>query len=59
MVYRVFDEFENKRVPLKDQIARLKARMVAAAKELDFEEAALYRDRIKELEKQLHARKGS
>jgi excinuclease ABC subunit B len=57
MVYRVFDEFENKKVSVKDQIGRLKTRMVAAAKELDFEQAALYRDRIQELEKQLRGKK--
>jgi excinuclease ABC subunit B len=51
MVFKVFDEFETKRLPVKDQIARLKARMTVAAKNLDFEEAALYRDRIQELEK--------
>jgi excinuclease ABC subunit B len=53
MVYQVFDDFENKRVSPKEQIARLKSRMVAAAKELDFEQAALYRDRIAELEKKV------
>jgi excinuclease ABC subunit B len=57
MVYQVFDEFENKRIPIKDQIARLKGRMVAAAKELDFEQAALYRDRIQELEKKVRSQK--
>jgi excinuclease ABC subunit B len=57
MVYQVFDEFENKKVSVKEQISRLKRRMVAAAKELDFEEAVLYRDRIQELEKQLRGKK--
>ena len=36
-------------VPLNVQIARLEKQMKAAAKKLEFEEAAEYRDRIKEL----------
>jgi excinuclease ABC subunit B len=51
MVYKVFEEYEGKRLPIRDQIARLKGHMVRAAKNLDFEEAVLYRDRIQELEK--------
>ncbi len=50
-VYHVFQEYEGKHLPLHEQIARLKGHMVRAAKDLDFEEAALYRDRIQELEK--------
>ncbi len=50
-VYQVFQEYEGKHLPLKEQIARLKAHMVRAAKELEFEEAALYRDRIQDLER--------
>jgi excinuclease ABC subunit B len=57
LVYRVFDEFENKRIPPKEQIGRLKARMVKAAKDLDFEQAAIYRDRIAELEKKVSGKK--
>ncbi|MBV6481270.1 MAG: UvrABC system protein B [bacterium] len=51
LVYQIFDEFENKRIPVREQIARLKARMLLAAKNLEFEQAVLYRDRIQELEK--------
>jgi len=57
MVYQVFDEFENKRLTAKEQISRLKRKMLDAAKELDFEEAALYRDRIQELEKATRGKK--
>ena len=53
----VRDEFENKKLSAKEQIARLKRKMLEAAKELDFEEAALYRDRIQELEKAVRGRK--
>ncbi len=57
MVYNIFDEFENKKVAPKEQITRLKRKMVDAAKNLDFEQAALYRDRIQELEKKLRGKR--
>ena len=57
MVYNIFDEFENKKVSPKEQIARLKRKMVDAAKNLEFEQAALYRDRIQELEKKVRGKR--
>lgn len=57
MVYHIFDEFENQRVSPKEQIARLKRKMVDAAKNLEFEQAALYRDRIQELEKKVRGKR--
>jgi excinuclease ABC subunit B len=43
------DVAEGSELPIREQIARLEKRMKDAAKRLEFEEAALYRDRIKEL----------
>jgi len=53
LVYQVFDQFENQRLSPKEQITRLKTKMVQAAKDLEFETAVLYRDRIQELEKKV------
>jgi len=40
---------EGPEVPLRDQIARMEKQMKEAAKALEFEEAAVYRDKLKEL----------
>ncbi len=43
------DLAEGSELPIREQIARLEKRMKDAAKRLEFEEAALCRDRLKEL----------
>ena len=40
---------EGSELPIREQISRLEKRMKDAAKRLEFEEAALCRDRLKEL----------
>jgi excinuclease ABC subunit B len=49
-------DLEGPEVPLREQISRLEKEMKEAAKNLEFEEAAVLRDRIKELrELQIYA----
>ncbi|MDA8018012.1 MAG: excinuclease ABC subunit UvrB [Thermoanaerobaculia bacterium] len=43
------DVSEGSKLPLRDQISRLEKKMKEAARNLEFEEAAQYRDRLKEL----------
>ncbi len=50
MLYKIADSVEMKGKTKKDAIAELKRRMVEAAKNLEFEKAAVYRDKIVELE---------
>jgi excinuclease ABC subunit B len=50
MLYKISDSVELKGKTKKDAIAELKRRMVEAAKNLEFEKAAVYRDKIVELE---------
>jgi excinuclease ABC subunit B len=53
---RLSDEEESSELPLSERIARLEKEMRAAAKRLEFEEAAAMRDQIKELrELQIYA----
>ena len=46
---RISEIAEGDDVPLRERIARLEKEMKKAAKDLEFEEAAILRDRIKEL----------
>ncbi len=50
LLYEISDSIELKGKTKKDAIAELKRRMVDAAKNLEFEKAAVYRDKIVELE---------
>jgi excinuclease ABC subunit B len=53
---RLSDEEESSELPLSERISRLEKEMRAAAKRLEFEEAAAMRDQIKELrELQIYA----
>jgi len=53
---RLSDSADGMDVPLSERIARLEKEMKAAAKRLEFEEAASLRDKIKELrELQIYA----
>jgi excinuclease ABC subunit B len=45
----VMEVAEGSHLPLRDQIAMIEKKMKEAAKNLDFEEAAQYRDRLREL----------
>jgi len=54
---RLSDEEASSELPLSERISRLEKEMRAAAKRLEFEEAAAMRDQIKELrELQIYAR---
>lgn len=50
MLYQIADAIDLKGKDKKEAIAELKRRMVEAAKNLEFEKAAVYRDKIIELE---------
>ena len=46
----VMEMAENAEIPLSERIARLEKEMRAAAKALEFEQAAVLRDKLKELQ---------
>ena len=50
LLYQISDSVDIKSKDKKEAIALLKQRMVEAAKNLEFEKAAVYRDKIMELE---------
>ncbi|HQO36541.1 MAG TPA: helicase-related protein, partial [bacterium] len=50
LLFQIGDAFELKGKSVKEAVAELKRRMVEAAKNLEFERAAIYRDKIIELE---------
>ncbi len=50
MLYQLAEEADLSKKSVKQRIAELKTRMVEAAKNLEFERAAIYRDKIVELE---------
>ena len=50
MLYELAEEAEMRGKNMKERIAELKRRMVESARNLEFEKAAVYRDKIMELE---------